>query len=89
MACEKKTFTEITDSVMTGIRRGLAAMDMALPDADQGALHSAAYNVTAFYDFKRDQRILTVEVTEKPFFVPCAYIYKKIEEAVERARAHG
>ena len=87
MACDKKIYDHITPDVMAGIRRGLAAMDMPLPDGNQGTIRSAAYNVTATFDFQPPAQTLTVEVTEKPFFVPCAYIYQKITEAVDRARA--
>lgn len=89
MACESTQYEDITEPVMAGIRRGLAAMDMALPEGNQGVLRSNAYNVSARFDFQPESKTLTVEVTEKPFFVPCSYIYKKVGEAVDRARNHS
>lgn len=86
MACDPKVYTEVSPEVMNGLRRELAGIELALPETDQGILESAAYGVKANYNFDRTSAEMSVEITHKPFFVPCSYIYGKLDEAFERAR---
>lgn len=89
MACDPKVYNDISPEIMDGLRRELANIELTLPEEDEGILHSSAFGVSANYKFDRTASTLRVEVTSKPFFVPCSYIFKKLDEAFERARQIG
>ena len=86
MGCEKKTFPNIDERTFYAIRGELAKIDLELPETHEGSITSAAYGVTAAYRLDLDQKVLHVQVTQKPFFVPCSYIYGKLNEAFERVQ---
>lgn len=88
MACDPKTYKNVTETIMNGIRTELAKIDLVLPKGDRGSIVSTAYNVTADYNWKYIAETLTIIVKTKPFFVPCSYIFKKFDEALEKARAN-
>lgn len=86
MACEKVTYSGVNAQVLENVRRELANIELTLPTSDSGELVSTAYGVTAAYEYVSTAETFSVQVTNKPFFVPCSYIHKKLEEAMARAK---
>ena len=89
MACEKVTYSGISAVVLENVRGELANIDLVLPAANKGELVSSAYGVTAAYEYVPAAETISIQVTNKPFFVPCSYIHKKLEEALERAKQNA
>ena len=86
MACDEKTFPNVDETTFKGIRGELAKIDLELPETHEGTITSAAYGVTAAYRLDETTKVLRVQVTKKPFFVPCNYIYGKLQEAFDRVK---
>lgn len=86
MACDPRSFPGVDPKVFSGIRVELAKIDLELPETKEGTITSQAYGVTAAYRLDESTSTLHVEVTKKPFFVPCGYIYGKLEEAFARVK---
>lgn len=89
MACEKVVYDGISPSVLENVRLELSKIDLELPATETGEITSSAYGVTAAYEHSAAAETLSVQVTNKPFFVPCSYIHKKLEEALERAKQNA
>ncbi len=89
MACDPKSFSGVNSQTFAGIRIELAKIELELPEEHEGVITSKAYGVTAAYKLDEETEVLRVEVTKKPFFVPCGYIYGKLEEAFSRVKNGG
>lgn len=87
MACDKVSYSGVSPLVLNKVRDELKKIDLDLPPQDKGILTSTAYGVSAAYEYLPGAQTLSVEVTNKPFFVPCSYIHKKFSEALDRAKA--
>jgi len=88
MACETKVYQNVNPVVFEGIRKELAKINLEFPEAHTGTITSSAYGVTAGYKFDEAAQTMQLQITDKPFFMPCSLIYKKITEVVERVQ-HG
>ena len=86
MGCEKKLFKNIDEQLLWVIRDEMGRSDLSMPEAFQGEVTSKAFGVTVAFDYSHDEEALSLEVTKKPLFIPCGMIYKKAEEAIDRAR---
>ncbi len=86
MTCDPRTFPDVDPEVFSGIRAELAKIDLDLPEEHEGTITSQAYGVTAAYRLDKPTNVLHVQITKKPFFVPCTYIYGKLEEAFARVK---
>ncbi len=86
MACDPRNFPNVDSKIFSGIRVELAKIDLDLPEEHEGTITSQAYGVTAAYRLDEPTSVLHVQVTKKPFFVPCTYIYGKLEEAFARVK---
>lgn len=86
MSCENKVYQNINPDAFEGIRKELGKINLDLPEAHAGTVTSSSYGVTADYKFDPEAQTMQLQVTDKPFFMPCSLIYKKLTEAIERVQ---
>jgi hypothetical protein len=70
--------------MMDGIRVDLQKMGMQMPPAPEGVVMHIEFGVEAQYRFSEGDATLWVQVSKKPFFVPCGMIYSRMDQAVAR-----
>lgn len=84
MACDPKTYSGLNAAMMDAIRLDLAKMGMVMPQAPEGVVAHAEFGVEVQYRFSEQENTLWVQVSQKPFFVPCVMIYSRLDQAVAR-----
>ncbi len=82
MACEGKSYSGICENKLAFIRKELRALGLAMPDHHEGRIHSADIGVEAEYRYTLHAEELYIKVHSKPFFIPCSYIFARLENAM-------
>lgn len=84
MACDSKTYSGLSAAMMDAIRLDLAKMGMQMPATHEGVVAHLEFGVEVQYRFTEGESTLWVQISQKPFFVPCAMIYARLDQAVAR-----
>jgi hypothetical protein len=82
MACEGKAYSGICENKLAFIRKELRALGLTVPESHDGLIHSADIGVQAEFRYTLHMEELWIKVNEKPFFIPCAYIFQRLENAI-------
>jgi hypothetical protein len=83
MACDPKAYQGICDKKLAYIRTELRALGLTFPDEHEGRIHSADIGVEAEYRYTPHSEELWLKVHAKPFFIPCAFIFARLETAIQ------
>jgi hypothetical protein len=84
MACDSKTYSGLSAATMEAIRLDLSKMGMNMPNTPEGTVAVSEFGVEVQFRFSEQAATLWVQVSQKPFFVPCAMIYARLDQAVAR-----
>jgi hypothetical protein len=82
MACEGKAYSGICENKLAFIRKELRSLGLSMTDDHEGMIHSADIGVQAEFRYTLHTEELWLKVNEKPFFIPCAYIFARLENAI-------
>ncbi len=86
MACEAKAYSGICENKMAFIRKELRALGLSVPDDHEGHIRGADMGVVVEYRYTLHIEELWLKVHEKPFFIPCAFIFSRLENAIANYR---
>ncbi|HHG84615.1 MAG TPA: hypothetical protein ENJ82_07690 [Bacteroidetes bacterium] len=84
MACEEKVYEGVDAEKMKNIRIELGKLGLQVPETDTGKITSAQIGVEADFTWNPETQIIKVKVLEKPFFLPCAFIYSRLEQTINQ-----
>jgi hypothetical protein len=82
MACEGKAYTGICENKLAFIRKELRSLGLSMPDDHEGLIHSSDIGVEAEFRYTLHLEELYFKVTQKPFFIPCALIFQRLDNAI-------
>jgi hypothetical protein len=82
MACEGKAYSGICIDKMAFIRKELRSLGLTVPDEHEGRIISPDIGVEAEFRYTLHAEELWLKVHQKPFFIPCAYIFQRLENAI-------
>lgn len=85
MACEPKTYGGVDATKMQQIRQELRKLGLTVPDTEQGKITSAEIGVEAEFRWDSAAQTVSVEIFQKPFFLPCGFIYGRLEQTINRS----
>jgi hypothetical protein len=66
--------------VFHNLKKNLKEYGIAVPAENEGDISGAG--IAGYYKWNEEKNTLTVEVTSKPWFLPCELIYSKINDAI-------
>jgi hypothetical protein len=89
MACEGKAYSGICENKLAFIRKELRALGLTMPDDHEGRIHSSDIGVEAEFRYTIHIEELWIKVNEKPFFIPCSYIFARLENAIANYAGPG
>jgi hypothetical protein len=78
--CDPITFNGITQEKWGFIKQTVQQKTGIVIDADSGTTTRSSF--TVMWDCNLETQILTFQVTEKPFMIPCETIYSRFKEVV-------
>jgi hypothetical protein len=82
MACDDKAYNGICENKLAFIRKELRSLGLSMSDDHHGRIHSSEIGVEAEFRWTQHSEELWLKVHEKPFFIPCAYIFQRLENAI-------
>jgi hypothetical protein len=86
MSCDPKAYQGICQNKMAYIRTELRGMGLTFPDEDEGRIYNHELGVDADFRYTPHSEELWLMVKMKPFFIPCAFIFSRLENAIENYR---
>lgn len=86
MACEEKVFADVNEAKMAYIRTELRNLGLTVPDTESGKITSLEIGVEADFNWNRDAQTLTIQLFQKPVFLPCAFIYGRLSSSISQYR---
>lgn len=86
MACDPKAYQGICQNKMAFIRSELRMLGLTIPDDHEGRIESADIGVEAEYRYTPHTEELWLKVHAKPFFIPCTFIFARLENAIANYR---
>jgi hypothetical protein len=86
MACEGKAYKGVCENKLAFIKAELRALGLTVPDDHEGRIHSSEIGVEAEFRYVPVDEELHLKVHSKPFFIPCAFIFSKLDNAIENYR---
>lgn len=86
MACDGKSYGNICEQKLAFIKVELRALGLTVPDHHEGRIYSSEIGVEAEFRYTPVNEELFLKVHSKPFFIPCAFIFSKLDAAIENYR---
>jgi hypothetical protein len=82
MACEGKAYTGICIHKMAFIRKELSGLGLHVAEGHEGRIHGPDIGVEAEFRYTDHAEELWLKVHQKPFFISCAFIFQRFENAM-------
>jgi hypothetical protein len=79
-ACEPIVFNGITQEKWGCVKQTVQQKTGIVIDTDSGTTTRSSFTVT--WNFNLETQVLTFQVTDKPFMIPCDTIYSRFREVV-------
>lgn len=89
MACDPKAYYGICENKLAYIRTELRALGLTIPDDHHGRITSTDIGVEAEFRYTPHLEELWLKIHTKPFFIPCGFIFARLESAIANYRAPG
>jgi hypothetical protein len=86
MSCDPKAYSGICQNKLAYIRAELRGMGLVFPDEDAGRIFNHEIGVDADFRYTAETEELWLRVNVKPFFIPCAFIFSRLENAIANYR---
>jgi hypothetical protein len=86
MACSAVTYTGVTAAVFDCLKQKLTAAGIMVPAENNGVI--AGEGVKGTFSWDPAAATLIIQVTDKPFFLPCGTINDQIHKAVQGCGGH-
>ena len=83
MACDDKAYSGICVNKLAFIKVELRGFGLTVPDEHEGRIHSSEIGVDAEFRYTEEREEFWFKVHSKPFFIPCGYIFSKLEAAIQ------
>ena len=83
MACDAKSYQGICEKKLAYLRKELRGMGLTFPDEHEGLIHSSDIGVEAEFRYTPHAEELWFKVNSKPFFIPCHFIFVRLETAIQ------
>ncbi len=83
MACDGKAYSGICVNKLAFIKVELRKFGLTVPEEHNGRIYSTEIGVEAEFRYTLEIEELHFKVHEKPFFIPCAFIFSKLDAAIE------
>lgn len=87
VACEAKAYSGICINKFGYIKRELRQLGLQMPDDHSGRIVGPDIGVEAEFRYTEEIEELWLKVHEKPFFIPCAHIFSRLENAINNYQA--
>ncbi|MEM0999570.1 MAG: hypothetical protein AAGN35_21105 [Bacteroidota bacterium] len=84
MACDEKVFSGVNAPKMTYVRAELRRLGLTVPDTDSGKITSAEIGVEAEFTWSAQAETLSIQIFQKPVFLPCAFIYGRLSQSLKQ-----
>ncbi len=84
-SCDKQVFTGLTPERFSALEQQAAAGGIAIA-GDSGTATTnipGAGDITMTWDYDRAAQTLTLQVTDKPMFIPCSAIASRVQNLVD------
>ena len=86
MACEEKVFADVNEAKMAYVRTELRNLGLTVPETESGKITSEEIGVEAEFTWSRTAGTLTIQLFQKPIFLPCAFIYARLSTSISQYR---
>ena len=84
MACDEKVFSGVNADKMAYVRTELRRLGLSVPEAESGMITSAEIGVEASFTWSPQAETLSIQIFQKPIFLPCAFIYGRLAASLEQ-----
>jgi hypothetical protein len=82
-ACAMQTFSNVTQSAWQSVKQTVAAKFGLQITTDFGNITADGF--TVYWNYDAATEMLSIQCTDRPFFIPCSMINPEIHEMVEAA----
>jgi hypothetical protein len=84
MACDEKVFNGVNADKMAYVRIELRRLGLTVPEESSGMITSLEIGVEASFTWNEQAETLSIQIFQKPIFIPCAFIYGRLSQSLKQ-----